>query len=196
MVGVIAILGLDVSDSGVHNAATVEKICRAETQALRAGDRAIDIAYADTTEPTYSSEVETVTQMFPRCQSYAKQQRPATVGKGQGTSPMLLLDRIQTQVQIQRQAGHQQPIAAVVWLQAAEPGPGLPPLDFAALGQRIKQITDDRGRVAIIGPTGKLRENLDKLSAQNPSLRVCNVADYQSCIRSTFKDARTLPSGK
>lgn len=194
-VRVIAILASDASDSGLADPTVGQNICRTQTQALKPEDVAIDIAYADTTEATRSSTVRSVTQMFPRCQDYAKQ-RPATVGRVTGTSPLLLLERIQTQIQIQRKAGNTSPIAVVVWMQAAEPGPGLPPLDFDVLGQQIKQITDDRGRVAIVGPTGQLRQNLENLSAQNPYLQVCSVAEHQSCIRDTFDATRALPAGK
>lgn len=195
-VRVIAILASDVSDSGVADPTVAESICRAQTQALKPQDVAIDIAFADTTEPTHTGEVHSVTQMFPRCQHEDRQHRPPSVGKSSGTSPIVLLDRIQTQIQIQRKAGNTQPIVTVIWLQAAEPGPGLPDLDFDLLGQQIKQITDDRGRVAMIGPTGKLREDLERLSVQNPSLQVCSIAEHESCIRSTFEAARSLPARK
>ena len=47
---------------------------------------------------------------------------------------IVLLERIQTQVEIQRRSGNTNPVATVIWLQAAEPGPGLPELDFTVLG--------------------------------------------------------------
>jgi len=191
-VRVIAILASDVSDSGLTDPAIGQAICRTQTQALKPEDVAIDIPYADTTETTRSSTVQSVTHLFSRCQD--TQQRPAAIGKGTGTSPLLLMERIQTQIQIQRQAGNTNPIAAVVWMQAAEPGPGLPPLDFEVLGQHIHQITGDRGRLAIIGPTGQLRQNLEKLSVENPRLQVCSAAEHQACIRDTFDAARILPA--
>ena len=195
-VRVIAVLARDVSNSGLAEPTVGQNICLAQTQALKPGDVTIDIAYADTTEATRSSQVQSVTQMFPRCQDYVKQQRPETVGIRNGTSLLLLLERIQTQIQIQRKAGNTNPISALIWLQAAEPGPGLPTLNFDVLGERIKQITNDRGRVTIVGPTGELRQNIEKLSAQNPYLQVCSVAEHQACIRSTFDAARALPAKK
>lgn len=192
-VRVIAVLGWDVSDSALADPTIGHTICRTQTQALKPEDIAIDIVYAETTEPIRSSQVQSVTQLFPRCQDYVKQ-RPATVGQAPGTSPLLLLERIETQIQIQRQAGNTHPVVAVIWLQAAEPGQNLPPLDFKVMGEQIKQITDDRGRVLIIGPTGGLRQNLDKLSAENSYLQVCSFAEHQSCVRSIFEAARTPPS--
>ncbi len=190
---VIAPFAGDVSDSGLDEAAIGESICRAQTQALKPGDTAIDVWFADTTEPMRSSKVQSVTQMFPRCRDFAKQQRPATLGHAAGTSPILLFDRLHTQIAIQRNAGNPAPIAAIVWLQAAEPGPNLPALDFDLLGQQIAQITRDRGLVTIIGPTGQLREALDKLSAQNAALQICHTTEHQTCIRNTFEAARSLP---
>jgi hypothetical protein len=189
----ISLLAIDVSNSGLADPKAAENICRDQTQALKGGDLSIDIPYADTTETNRSSQVHQITQLFSRCNDYAHQKRPTTVGKNQGTSPIRLLERIQTQIQIQRKAGNHNAIAAVIWMQAAEPGSGLPALDFQVLAQQIQQITDDRGRIVIIGPTGDLRHELEKVSAQNPAFQVCSLAEHQSCIRDLFDAARNLP---
>jgi hypothetical protein len=187
---VLAILALDVSDSGLANGKSVEEICRDQTRALKPRDQVIDLVFADTTEPTLTKSVSSPTRSFSRCKSYAAS-RPDTVGKGWGTSPIVLLERAYTQVQIQHQQGQVKPAAITIWLDAAEPGPGLPPLDFSVLGQQIQQLNEVQAQIAIIGPTGKLREELERLSLANPNLRVCGLQDAQECIRSTFAAARS-----
>ncbi|MEB3233610.1 MAG: hypothetical protein VKJ64_21555 [Leptolyngbyaceae bacterium] len=194
-VQVIAILASDVSQSALADPTIGYHICRNQTQSLKPNDIAIDLFFADTTEPTRSSAVENVTQLFARCNVFkSNQPHPNTVGQGTGTSPIVLMDRILCQIDIQRTAGNDYPIAAIIWLQAAEPGPGLPALDFTILGSQINQITKQKGHVTIIGPTGTLRQELDDLSAQNPNLRICSVAEHQSCIRQTFERARQTQS--
>ncbi|MEB3357608.1 MAG: hypothetical protein VKK04_12845 [Synechococcales bacterium] len=188
---VLAILALDVSDSGLADGKSVEDICRSQTKFLKARDQAIDFVYADTTEPTLFHSVNSPIRSYGRCKPYASS-RPGTVGQGWGTSPILLLERVYTQVQIQHQQGKVKPAAITVWLDAAEPGSELPPLDFSVLGQQIQQLNELQAQIAIVGPTGELREELERLSLANPNLRVCGLPDAQECIRSTFAAARAL----
>lgn len=131
---VLEIFALDVSDSGIADGKSVEEICRAQTKAFKPRDKAIDLFFADTTEPTLVKLVNSPTQIFNRCKSYTSSISD-TVGQDLGTSSIALLERAYTQVQIQNQHDQVKPTVITVLLNAAEPNPGLPPLDFSVLGQ-------------------------------------------------------------
>jgi hypothetical protein len=186
-----ALLALDVSDSSFADSQAIEAICREQTKALKPKDQLTDLVFADTTEPTANQPVTSPTHSFGRCKDYAAaSSRPSSVGQGWGTSPSRLFDRAITQVRLQQQQEPPRPVALTVWLDAAEPGPGLPPLDFDALGEQMQQLQSLQTQVAIIGPTGQLREGLERLSLDHPNLRICGVSEAKSCIQATFAAAR------
>ena len=188
---VLAMLALDVSDSSFADSQAIEAICREQTESLKPKDQLLDLVFADTTEPTANQTVTSPTRSFRRCQDYAAaSSRPSSVGQGWGTSPSVLFDRAITQVQLQHQPGQPRPVALTVWLDAAEPGPDLPPLDFEVLGEQMQQLQELQTQVAIIGPTGPLREGLERLSLAHPNLRICGSNEAKSCIQATFATAR------
>jgi hypothetical protein len=191
----IVALSLDSSASALADVKPGEGVCRGVVQRLRAGDTLLDIPYAETTEVARNSEVSSPTAVFPRCDEYRDRKIAGRLGKANGTSPMLLFDRVNNNIMALRKQGNTNAIIAIVYLQEAEPGPNLPALNFDELADKLAWIQKQRGWVVLIGPTGDLRERLDEMNSKRPDLknfRLCAVAEQDRCIREAFDAARRM----
>lgn len=108
---------------------------------------------------------------------------------------MLLFDRTNNSIMAQRKQGNNDAVVVLSYLQAAEPGPNLPPLNFDLLADKIAAVQKQRGLVVLIGPTGDLREQLDEMNAKRSELKnlqICSVTEQDKCIREAVDLARQL----
>jgi len=191
----IVILSLDSSASAIADVSVGENVCRNTIQRLRSGDTFANIPYAETTEITRNSKVGSPTTLFLHCDEYRNKKIAGRLGKSQGTSPMLLFDRINNSISAQRKQGNNDAVVVLSYLQAAEPGPNLPPLNFDLLADKIAAVQKQRGSVVLIGPTGDLRQQLDEMNAKRSELKnlqICTVAEQDKCIREAVDLARQL----
>ena len=191
-VKVISIHATDASDSGIANPEIPKGICKARAEKLIAGDLAMNFDYSDRPEPTYSQTIDQTTDLSQQCQTLFTngKERPSQISKQEGTDPVSLITRIQNAVIAERTKGDRKPVVVTIWLDAAEPIPGKPAYDFDDFQKRVESIVRDRGKVAIIGTTGELRENLEKRFAKNSAIYLCTAKDSANCIRDTFDAAR------
>ncbi len=190
---VIAIGAVDVSDSGIANLEAVKDVCIVRVDKLIAGDVSITIDFSDRAEKTGSQTIDNNTDSSQQCQTVFTngKERSAQISKRGGTDPMAVIDRIENAVISERSKDNQNPVVVTLWLDAAEPVLGKPAYDFNDFQKRVEAITNDRGKVAIIGTTGELAEDLEKRFAKNSSVFLCTAKDSADCIRKTFDAART-----
>lgn len=191
-VKLISIHASDASDSGIANPAIPQEICKARTERLIIGDLALNFDFSDRTEPTYTQVIDQNTELGQQCHTLFTngKQRPKEISKREGTDPVSLIVRIQNAINAERAKGDHRPVVVTIWLDAAEPIPGAKPYDFDDFQKRVEAIVSDRGKVAIIGTSGELRENLEKRFTKNPSVYLCNIQGSNNCIRDTFEAAR------
>jgi|GEM_PF-1718163 len=191
---VISIHAVDVSDSGITEPEIPQTICKARAERLISGDVATNLDFSDRAELTSSQTVENSTDLNQQCQLLFTngKNRPKQISKNQGTDPISTFSRIQNVVVSERSKGNQNPVVVTMWLKDAEQVLGKPKYDFGDFQKRVESITSDRGKVAIIGTTGELREDLENRFAKNPAVFLCTARDSAACIRRTFEAARTI----
>lgn len=185
-------LSLDSSASALANPADGDSTCRATVPRLMSGDTLYNIPYADTTEVQHNTKVTSPTAIFNYCDDYRDKKKPERLGKSNGTTPVALIDRIFNNIVTERKRGNTQNIVLISYLQEAEPGPNIPPLNFDNLATKLKLIQKERGTVLLIGTSGDLRQKLEQMDAKDPdlnNLRLCSVGE-QVCIREAFDMAR------
>jgi hypothetical protein len=190
---VISAYAVDVSDSGIANPEAVKAVCKAHTDRLMAGDVSITIEFSDRAEKTGSQMIENNTDPSQQCQTVFTNgnERSEQLSKRGGTDPIAVIGRLENAIIAERSQGNQNPVVVTLWLDDAEPVAGKPAYDFNDFQKRVEAIASDRGKVAIIGPTGELAEDLEKRFAKNSSVFLCTAKDSADCIRKTFDAART-----
>lgn len=166
-----------------------EKLCKNSVMALKFNDTIVSVSFADRTEVVNDQKIPNNLALLGQCQPEAQTQ-PESLGKSPGTSLMRLSDRLVRIVERHRKQGNDQPIAVVITLQEAEPGADQPALDWQHLHNQFQKITDNRGIVTIIGPTGQLQEDLEQ--HLDGLVHLCPIANAQSCLEQTITDARKL----
>jgi hypothetical protein len=184
---IVLIQADDTSASAEKYKSLRQKLCQDSSQLLKSGDVVVRMPFADHTEVTRSQTLSNSLDLLGQC----KETTP-TDGKVPGTSLMRPVDRAQQQITQSRSQGNRQPIALVMTLDDAEPGPGQPALDWSHLRSQFQKITGDRGVAVIIGPTGQLQADLEAQLQAVPRLRVCPVASAKSCLEETIAAARKL----
>jgi hypothetical protein len=185
---VISFYLTDVSSSGINDPKTSEIICQARWANLKPGDLAIDIEFANRDEPTRYQKINVNTDLVEQCQG---NQRPPTIGKEDGTNPIAPITRLLNATAAERAKGNKQPITVVIWLQDAEPVPGSPIYDWDDFQEKVEQVTKNRAKIVFLGPTGQLRELLDKRLSTNPDVYLCPISATAECIKQVFDSART-----
>ena len=190
---VISVYAVDVSDSGIANPEAVKAVCKAHANRSIAGDVSITFEFSDRTENTGSQTIDSNSDLSQQCQTVftGGTERSKQISKRGGTDPIAVIDRIENAVVSERAKGNQNPVVVTLWLDDAEPVAGKPAYDFDDFQKQVEAIASDRGKVAIIGTTGELAENLEKRFAKNSSVFLCTAKDSADCIRKTFEAART-----
>ncbi|MBW4474912.1 MAG: hypothetical protein KME45_31715 [Stenomitos rutilans HA7619-LM2] len=193
---VIGIRANDVSKSGLVYLHLAQQHCQVQVRQLIEGDSVVNIDYSDRPEMIEDTAVEKVEQLLPlqkKCRELQSNHYlvPRTLGIHTGTSLHLLLDQILVVIQSKRAQGTIVPIVITIWLQAAEPVPNQPGLNFAQLRTQIQKITDQRAVVTIMGPTGQLQADLLIALKQNALARVCTVNDIDDCVKWAYQLGRT-----
>ena len=195
IIKVISIHASDASDSGIVNPKIPQDICKARAEKLVAGDQTIDFAFSDRAEPTRNEIINQTTDLRQQCQDLFtdKKERPKQIGESNGTDPISIISRIENAIATERAKGNKKPVMLTMWLDEAEPTEGKSAYDFNDFQKRVEGIVSARGRVAIIGTKGELRENLEKRFAKNPAISLCTAKDSATCISDVFESVRTLP---
>ena len=193
IIKVISAYAIDVSDSGIANPEAVKAVCKARAERLIAGDVSITIEFSDRAEKTGSQTIDNNTDLNQSCQTVFTngKERSRQISKLGGTDPIAVIGRLENAIMAERSHGNQNPVVVTLWLDDAEPVAGKPAYDFNDFQKRVEAIASDRGKVAIIGTTGELAEDLEKRFAKNSSVFLCTAKDSADCIRKTFDAART-----
>ncbi len=194
---VISIQANDISQSAQSLPILQQQNCEARAKQLKSGDKMVDVEFADRPEMIRDTEVNNTLLLLGECKPTKPdpKQPPSGVGKQPGTSPILLLDRVQTVIEEKRAKGLNNPVVVTIALQAAEPGPGQPKLDFNRIQEQVETITADKGVVVILGPNGQLQADLHSKLKGNPNAKVCTFKDIAKCVDWSFERGRQL-SGK
>jgi hypothetical protein len=178
----------DSSSSGTSNRKKLATICDAWSANLKPGDIFGEFQYADRSEPTRIQKIEINTDLHELCKVTA---RSSAIGHRNGTSPISPMNRLLNAVTAERARRNDRAIAAVMWLQEAEPIPGASPYDYNEFQRVVEQVVKSRAKIAIIGPTGKLGELLEQRFSSNPSVYLCPVSAAADCTQKLFDAART-----
>lgn len=194
---VIAIHASDVSDSGIAHPELPLQVCKSRAENLKTGDLAIDLQFSDRAEAISDKLIRQDTDFNGLCAGITTvKNRPNTLSRERGTSPITVIDRITNAVVTQRRKNNHYPIVVTIWLDEAEPIPGQPPYDYDYFQKQVEKITNDRGKVAIIGTKGELQEKLEKRLGQNSSVFLCTENDGKECVNRVFEAARSMPQPK
>jgi len=194
---VIAIHASDVSDSGIAHPELPLQVCKSRAENLKTGDLAIDLQFSDRAEAISDKLIRQDTDLNGLCAAITTMKnRPNTISRKQGTSPIAIIDRITNAVVTQRRKNNQNPVVVTLWLDEAEPVPGQSAYDYDHFQKQVEKITNDRSKVAIIGTKGELREELEKRLGQNSSVFLCTENDGKECVSRVFEAARSLPQPK
>jgi hypothetical protein len=163
--------------------------CKAFQDRLKSGDEVTHISFADNTEIDAEFSIDNQLTRFQLCQNLQK--TTPNIGQETGTSLNRLLDRIHTKIKAKRNEGNSHPVLVLVTLQAAEPGPNLPDLDFNQIQALVNAIVQDRGAIAIIGPTGELQRQLES-EISSDRVRIFPSQSIDEYVDWAFKTGRSL----
>jgi hypothetical protein len=187
---VIHIRADDRSDSAKSYALQQLQHCQASNQQYKPGDTIVTIRFADQPDITQNITLSNGLSLLGQCQ---QTQTPITdMGKAPGTSLVRLLENIQTIIKKQRDWNNSNSVVVTMTLQAAEPGPNQPDLDWQHVKTLVHSITSSRGAIAIIGPTGQLQNQLETQLLNERNVRICSFNDVRPCVDWAFETGRHL----
>ncbi len=190
---VLSIRANDLSASALEDIAIAQKHCRTVVRSLKGGDDAISIGFADRPEVLPSRPVGDLFAPSQECEAIRRDRIPKTLGREDGTDPNALLEEVQTQLKSRRVRGNHNSGVITIWLQNAEPRPGQVGFDIKRLQVQLQQITSDRSTIAIFGPAGQLRSDLEKAIQNNPQVDLCSIDSSETCVQQAFVKGRRLP---
>lgn len=182
-------IALDYSLSANPFAAERRQVCKAVSQLQKTGDGSAIIAFADRAEVTsHINFVWNKLELAAQCQQ--PNLKKYGIGKYSGTSLSLPLQELIDLQQRQKHSQDSRPFVGILFLQEAEAGPNQPKLDFDEIKASIEQINRrNHGVVAIIGPTGHLKEQL-KAHLKDTKAEVCSFAEIKYCVDWSFGEGR------
>lgn len=191
---VISIEASDVSESAKKFPFLQQQHCEALAHQLKSGDTIVEIQFADNPEVIRDITINNTLFLLGQCkQTNPDSKQPkSNIGEQRGTSVILLLERIITVIEEKRTKGLKNPVVVTMTLQAAEPGPGQPKLDYQRIKTLVEKITSNRGIVAIMGTTGKLQSELTNHLKDNSHANVCTFKDIKDCVGSSFQRGREI----
>jgi hypothetical protein len=177
----------DRSDSGENYALQRQQHCQASSHNYKSGDTLINVPFADRAVVSRHLNIFNSLAVLGECQNT---DRPIK-SKQPGTSLMRLLERIQTTVKEQRAQHNLNPVVATILIDDAEPGKNQPTLDLNKVKTLVKDITSDRGAIAIMVHSEELHDQLEPLLSDERT-RVCSFNDVNSCVDWAFETGRKL----
>jgi hypothetical protein len=181
-------IALDYSLSANPFAAERRQVCKAVSQLQKTGDGSAVIAFADRAEVTsHINFVWNKLELGAQCRQ--PDLKKYGIGKNAGTSISLALKEIGDLQQRQKHSQDSRPFVGIVFLQEAEAGPNQPKLDFDEIKASIEQINRNHGVVAIIGPTGNLKEKL-KAHLKDAKAEICSFAEIKYCVDWSLTEGR------
>ncbi len=185
------IRGDDVSASAKVFTLQRKQHCQMSNQFYKPGDTVITLPFADRPEKTFETTLSNSFSLVSQCKT--DETPPAGIGREPGTSLILELERIQTIIANKRGLGNKEPIVVTMTLQATEPGKHQPdPNDFGQIKSLVESIIRDRGVIAIIGPTGKLQDDLEVRLKGLPNQRICPANSVMTCVEWALESGRKL----
>lgn len=187
---VIHIRADDGSGSAVGYAAQRLQHCQTSNQHYKPGDTVVNIRFADQPVTTQNITLSNGLSLLGQCQQTNTQ--TTGIGKQPGTSLVRLLESIHTTIKKQRDWNNSNSVVVTVTLQAAEPGPNQPELDWQRVKTLVHSITSSRGAIAIIGPTGQLQNQLETQLLNERNVRICSFNDVRPCVDWAFETGRHL----
>ncbi|WP_017721306.1 hypothetical protein [Kamptonema formosum] len=181
-------IALDYSQSATPFAAERRQVCKTVSQRQKTGDGSAIVTFADRAEITsHIGFVWNKLELAAQCQQ--PELKKYGIGKYSGTSLSLPLQELIDLQQRQKHSQDSRPFVGIVFLQEAEAGPNQPKLDFEEIKASIEQINRNNGVVAIIGPTGHLKEQL-KAHLKDTKVEVCSFAEINYCVDWSFTEGR------
>lgn len=167
-------------------AQTRQAHCQISNQQYRPNDQAVFMEFAEQPEVVATFK-KTGLAASVRCVDLTSSDRE------KGTSLILLLERIASEIVSQRKSGNQSAIVVTITVQATEPGANQPnPRDYRRLKQAIERIVNERSAIAIIGVTGKLQNELQTQLQDSPNVQICPASSVAACVEQAFTQARKL----
>lgn len=186
----LVIQAKDQSASALAITGAESRQCKSILNQIQPGDRFMVLTYADRPEIIEDSPVDNTIGLLRQCQD---QPIPSTIGRRKGTSPVQMLSAVLVAIESARIRGNTDPVLVSIWLDAAEPVPGDPPLDWAQLQAQIDTITANNGVVSIFGPTGELQQQLKSKLKANPQAEVWPLDEVEQSVAWAYEVARQLP---
>jgi hypothetical protein len=187
----LVIQAKDQSASALAITGAETQQCKAILNSIKTGDRLMVLTYADRPEIMVDSPVQNTIGLLRQCN---EQTIPNTIGRRQGTSPVQMLSAVLVALESARIRGNTDPVLVSVWLQAAEPVPGDPPLDWAQFQAQVDTITANNGVVSIFGPTGELQQQLKAQLKHNSQAEVWPLEEVEQSVTWAYEVARQLPA--
>ncbi len=167
----------DVSDSIHPYQKAVEEICTAIEDRAIDGDTKIEASFADRVMVN-SNAIYEEKQSGTNCKGISK--KPDGVGKQPGTDILAALKSMDGQIQHQRSQGNQQPVVAILVIQAAEPKKGNSTVNPKAIKESIERIAKE-GHLVVIGPEAMLQGQLNQELVKAGNVKVCTFTQAKDC---------------
>jgi|GEM_PF-1589749 len=188
---IISILADDISSSAKNPA--YEKLrhehCLSLKEQYKAGDEVVRYYFADRPEINRELTINNQLDALSMCQETTP--KDLEIGKRDGTSLILLLEQIQTKVKSLRTQGDKKPVVVTITIQDTEPGNDQPKVDFSRIQKLTNAIAQDRGVVVIVGPKGKLQNDLETF-LKGDRVRVFPLQSIQAAVDWGMKTGRSL----
>jgi hypothetical protein len=160
--------------------------CQASVQYYKPGDKAITISFADRAVTTHNISINNSLSSLGQCQDTSS----SIANKNNGTSLILLLERIQNVAQKERSRNKSNPIVATIIIQSAEPGENQPELDFDRVKKLVHNIISEQGEIAFMVEDLELKNQLEDRLVSETNTQVCQLKDVKNCVDWAFKTVR------
>jgi hypothetical protein len=184
---VIHIRADDNSDSAQNYHTQRKEHCQGSIQHYKPGDVAIDMPFADRAATTQHISIFNSLSLLGNCQNSAREIQ----NKVPGTSLILLLERIESTRQKERDRHNYNPLVVTIAIQDDEPGPNQPnPEDMNRVKTLVHNITQDQGAIAFMVEDEALKNQLDTNLATEGNVQICDFKDIANCVNWAFETAR------
>ncbi|MBO3458991.1 hypothetical protein G7B40_010245 [Aetokthonos hydrillicola Thurmond2011] len=180
---------VDVSLSNQPYKTSLEALCHQYIEQLVEGDINIQGKFADKVAILNNQEFQERDRLSFQKQCEQISLQPPGIGKAEGTSLIDTLSRLETEIEHQQSQGNNQPVAAVIAIQAAEMV-NHQRQDFNLIKSKIESIVQKGGAVVMIGPEVDLQNQLSRQLMSVKNTQICTYSDSQTCLSWLFQKAR------
>ncbi|MBW4575782.1 MAG: hypothetical protein KME08_10910 [Aphanothece sp. CMT-3BRIN-NPC111] len=186
----IAAFYADVSLSNLEYKTSIQQLCSDRLNHLMEGDIRLDAKFADKTIVLGNQAYQDRDRLTLQQDCLAVATPPEGIGTHPGTALPLALESLEKEIRHQRTLGNNNRVAAILAIQAAEPGQNQSPLDLNTFKTKIEGIVKDGSALAVIGPDVELQQQLKTVLAGVKNTDVCTYANGKRCIDWVFETVR------